>query len=284
MRRYGLYDATRGLMTALAVGLAGLLLWVATQVGVQSTARFWAAMGIVAAAASCSPCCRLSAAGRAGSGCGSRRGRFCSASCRHSSSTGWILLATQPGNGWHEGRFVSWSHDLGLMGIVHAIGLWHGALAFGFGVVLGMSLDASPVVERVVEQPGRRGASAGRGRAADPGARRRSRPTPSRRATASSPRNSRRFRYGVARFAAPYPHGQGSCGARRRPDRKCGMNAVPHDRGLSLLAAHCLSLDPNAPDGAAAPRRGGRARARAHARLRALGATSRRARRGRGAG
>ena len=120
MRRYGLYDATRGLMTALAVGLAGLLLWVATQVGEQSTARFWAAMGIVAAGASCSPCCRLSAAGRAGSGSGSRRGRCCSACCRHSSSTGWILLATQPGNGWHEGRFVSWSHDLGLMGIVHA--------------------------------------------------------------------------------------------------------------------------------------------------------------------
>jgi hypothetical protein len=24
------------------------------------------------------------------------------------------------------------------------------------------------------------------------------------------------------------------------------MNAVPHDRGLSLLAAHCLSLDPHA--------------------------------------
>ena len=24
------------------------------------------------------------------------------------------------------------------------------------------------------------------------------------------------------------------------------MNAVPHDRGLSLLAAHCLSLDPYA--------------------------------------
>ena len=89
-------------------------------------------------------------------------------------ATGWILLATQPGNGWHEGRFVSWSHDLGLMGIVHAIGLWHGALAFGFGVVLGMSLDALPVVERVVEQVvhDRRGASpAGRGRAADPGAR-----------------------------------------------------------------------------------------------------------------
>jgi hypothetical protein len=64
-------------------------------------------------------------------------------------ATGWILLATQPGNGWHEGRFVSWSHDLGLMGIVHAVGLWHGALAFGLGVVVGMSLDALPVVEPV---------------------------------------------------------------------------------------------------------------------------------------
>ena len=27
--------------------------------------------------------------------------------------TAWILLATQPGSGWHEGRFVSSSHDLG---------------------------------------------------------------------------------------------------------------------------------------------------------------------------
>ena len=49
MRRYGLYDATRGLMTALAAGVAGFLLWLATQVGMQSTARFWEAMGIVAA-------------------------------------------------------------------------------------------------------------------------------------------------------------------------------------------------------------------------------------------
>src|SRR5438094_10333923 len=50
MRRYGLYDATRGLTTAVAVGTAGLMLWIATRVGQQTTPRFWAAMGIVAAA------------------------------------------------------------------------------------------------------------------------------------------------------------------------------------------------------------------------------------------
>ncbi len=35
MQRYGLYDATRGLTTAAAVGGAGVLLWAATLVGQQ---------------------------------------------------------------------------------------------------------------------------------------------------------------------------------------------------------------------------------------------------------
>ena len=44
MRRYGLYDVSRGLTIALAAALAGLGLWGATQVGMQSTGRFWLAM------------------------------------------------------------------------------------------------------------------------------------------------------------------------------------------------------------------------------------------------
>jgi hypothetical protein len=58
---------------------------------------------------------------------------------------GWILMATQPGNGWHEGTVVRWSHDIGLMGLIHDLGLWHGVLAFGFGLVLGTTMDAVPV-------------------------------------------------------------------------------------------------------------------------------------------
>src|SRR5207248_4927692 len=49
MRRYGLYDATRGLTLALAAGLAGLLLYLASRVGQQTTARFWAELGLVSA-------------------------------------------------------------------------------------------------------------------------------------------------------------------------------------------------------------------------------------------
>jgi len=151
MRRYGLYDATRGLMTVLAVGLAGLLLWAATQVGQQSTARFWAEMGIVAAAGLVPAL--LPALGGWTNGLRLRvsRGTFVLGFLPTLVVVAWTLLATQPGGGWHEGRFVSWSHDLGLMGVVHAVGLWHGVLAFGLGALLGTSLDAVPAVERVEE-------------------------------------------------------------------------------------------------------------------------------------
>ena len=147
MRSYGLYDATRGLMTAMAVGLAGLLLWAATQVGQQSTARFWEEMGIVAAAGLV--LALLPALGGWTNGLRLRvsPGTFVLGFLPTLVLVGWVLLATQPGNGWHEGRFVSWSHDIGVMGVVHSIGLWHGVLAFGFGAVLGMSLDSGPAVE-----------------------------------------------------------------------------------------------------------------------------------------
>ena len=57
---------------------------------------------------------------------------------------GWILIASQPGHGWQEGRLDSWSSSIGILGLVHSIGLWHGVLAFGFGLVLGLSLDGVP--------------------------------------------------------------------------------------------------------------------------------------------
>src|SRR5262249_50247571 len=51
MRTNGLYDSTRGLTLLLAAGVAGLLLYLATEVGQQTTIRFWESMGLVAARA-----------------------------------------------------------------------------------------------------------------------------------------------------------------------------------------------------------------------------------------
>jgi hypothetical protein len=57
---------------------------------------------------------------------------------------GWILIASQPGHGWQEGRLDSWSNSIGILGVVHSIGLWRGVLAFAFGLMLGLSLDGVP--------------------------------------------------------------------------------------------------------------------------------------------
>jgi hypothetical protein len=172
MRRYGLYDTTRGLTLVLAAGVAGLLLYLASRVGQQSTGRFWSELAIVAAAGLVLALAPVLGGWTSGLVLRLSPGTFLLGFLPVLVVVGWILLATQPGNGWHGGTFVSWSHDLGLMGIIHELALWHGALAFGFGLVLGSCLDAvptpavvplaatpvateTPVVdrERTVEQP-----------------------------------------------------------------------------------------------------------------------------------
>lgn len=144
MRRYGMYDASRGLTLALAAALAGLGLWGASQVGTQTNGRFWIAMAIVGAAG-----LLIALANHVGTWTKGLRLRmspstFALAFLPVLICVGWILIASQPGNGWEEGRLVSWSNSIGILGIVHSIGLWHGVLAFGFGLVLGLCFDGVP--------------------------------------------------------------------------------------------------------------------------------------------
>jgi len=150
MRRYGMYDSTRGLTTALAAGVAGLLLWVATQVGVQSTGRFWAAMGIVAGAGLVMGLAQVVAGWTKGGRLRISPLTFLLGFLPVLVCVGWILMATQPGHGWHDGTVSSWSRSIGIMGLVHDVGLWHGVLAFGFGLVLGMTFDTALLPERAV--------------------------------------------------------------------------------------------------------------------------------------
>lgn len=151
MRRYGLYDATRGLTTSAAAGTAGLLLWTATQVGQQTTGRFWAEMGIVAAAGLVLSLAHALAGWTKGLRLRLSPGTFLLAFVPVLVCVAWILMASQPGSGWHEGRIVSWSQSLGVLGVVHAVGLWNGVLALGAGLVLGLTLDAVPVAEAASE-------------------------------------------------------------------------------------------------------------------------------------
>ncbi len=157
MRSYALYDASRGLTLAIAAALAGFALWGASQVGTQTLGRFWIAMAIVAGGGLV-----LALANHIGTWTKGLRlrlspGTFVCAFLPVLVCVGWILIATQPGSGWQEGRIHSWSSSIGILGLVHSVGLWRGVLAFGFGLVLGLSFDGvpAPVVEPepVYEEP-----------------------------------------------------------------------------------------------------------------------------------
>jgi hypothetical protein len=157
MRSYGTYDASRGLTLALAAALAGLGLWGASQVGTQTTGRFWIAMAIVGGAG-----LLISLANHVGTWTKGLRMRmspstFILAFLPALVAVGWILVATQPGSGWQEGRVDSWSSSIGILGLVKSIALWHGVLAFGFGLMLGLSFDGVPAPAAPVERPAQSG-------------------------------------------------------------------------------------------------------------------------------
>ena len=162
MRRYGMYDASRGLTLALAAALGGLALWGATQIGMQTTGRFWISMAIVAGAG-----LLIALASHVGTWTKGLRLRvspttFVLGFLPVLVCAGWILIATQPGNGWQEGRLDHWSNSIGILGLVKSVALWHGVLAFGFGLVLGQCFDGVPA-PAVEEAPAYTGAA----RAAD---------------------------------------------------------------------------------------------------------------------
>jgi hypothetical protein len=146
MRRYGLYDATRGLTTAAAVGGAGVLLWAATLVGQGTDHRFWAAMAIVAAAGLVMALSQVIGGWTKGLRLRLSPGTFFLGFLPVLIVVGWILMASQPADGWHHGRIVSWSTSIGMIGLIHDLALWHGVLAFGFGLVLGLSFDTVPAM------------------------------------------------------------------------------------------------------------------------------------------
>jgi hypothetical protein len=162
MRNYRMYDASRGLALALAAALAGLSLWGASQIGTQTAGRFWIAMAVVAGAG-----LLIALASHVGMWTKGLTLRlspttFALAFLPVLVCVGWILLANQPGSGWEEGRVDSWSNSIGILGLVHTVGLWRGVLALGFGLMLGLSFDAvpAPVEETAPAYAGSAGAAA----------------------------------------------------------------------------------------------------------------------------
>ena len=146
-------SAIRALFTLAGVAVAGLLIWIASNIDlVGQTNEFWAIMGLLAGAGLALGLSQLL-------GGWTKWGvpRVSSAVLLFAwlptlLATGWILLATQPTGGWQQSRFESWSDTIGILGFVRDLGLFSAAIALAFGVVTAFIFDTTGPREQQVER------------------------------------------------------------------------------------------------------------------------------------
>jgi hypothetical protein len=138
-----MYGVTRATATLIGAGVAGFLLWLATQVGDASQGGYWARYGIVAGAGLVLALSQLL-------GGWTKWGMprlalpvFLVAFVPALIAGGWILLFHEPHANWFGNHVVSWSGDLGIDGFVNSLGAMLPALALGIGLLFGLSFDTT---------------------------------------------------------------------------------------------------------------------------------------------
>jgi hypothetical protein len=143
---------TRAVFTLLGVATAVALVWLASQVGDDSTADYWALYGLVAAAGLTMALSQL-------------LGGWTKWGWPRLSGTvlllgfipallvaGWVLGAGQPTENWLQQHVTDWSDDLGIEGVVRDLLDLAGPLAFLAGLTFGFTFDTSgPRTARAAE-------------------------------------------------------------------------------------------------------------------------------------
>ena len=154
-------------MTLIGAGVAGLLIWLATQFDTDDLGEYWAFVGLLAAAGLTMALSQL-LGGWTKWGWPRLSGSvFLVGFLPALVAAGWVILANQPGtDGLGETRLTNLAADLGLGGLLADLSSVLPVIAFGLGLLFGFTLDTTgprtePVLRRRTDaaEPGdRRGA------------------------------------------------------------------------------------------------------------------------------
>jgi hypothetical protein len=131
---------TRGISTLAGAAVAGILLWVATQIGAETSGEYWATYGLIAAAGLTMALSQILGGWTKWGWPRFSVGVFTLGFLPVLVAGGWILLARQPADWMNTSN---WSRDLGIYGAVADLGNILPAIAFGIGLVFGLSFDTS---------------------------------------------------------------------------------------------------------------------------------------------
>lgn len=129
----------RPLATLAGAVIAGVVIWFVPHFSRGTTGGYWGSMVLFAAAGLALGVAQLH--GRDGIGVRA----FLLAFVPVLVAVGWVALATQPEPGWMRDHVVGWGGDVGIDGVVHNLGEHVAVLAFGLGVVFGLTFEAAMV-------------------------------------------------------------------------------------------------------------------------------------------
>jgi hypothetical protein len=138
-----MYGLTRATVTLLGAAVAGLLVWLATQVSDSSTGGYWAVYGLIAAAGLVMALSQLLGGWTKWGLPRLSINVFLIAFIPTLIAAGWVVVAHQPHPNWFRNHVLSWSSDISILGIVRDLTQYVSVLAFGIGLVFGYSFDTT---------------------------------------------------------------------------------------------------------------------------------------------
>ena len=149
---------TRGAFTLIGVAAAGFLIWFGASAlpgdGDATRGEFWWAVALIAAAGLAIALSQLL-------GGWTKWGRphisgnvFLLGFLPALIAGGWAVVAAEPGDHWLGSHVRDWSDDIGLEGLVGDLAKAWPAVAFGVGLVLGLTLDTTGPRTAPVEATG----------------------------------------------------------------------------------------------------------------------------------
>lgn len=143
----------RGVFTLVGAGIAGLLIWVSTQIGTGTTGEYWAVYGIIAGAGLTMALSQLFGGWTKWGWPRISTGVLLIGFLPVLVVGGWVLLAGQPDANWFQRHTVSWSGHAGIGGLVDDLRAHLALIAFGIGLVFGFTLDTTGPPVAVAEPP-----------------------------------------------------------------------------------------------------------------------------------
>jgi hypothetical protein len=147
-----MYGLTRGAITLVGVIVAGFLIWLGVDpLSGESTGRgeFWWAVLMCALAGLVMALSQVLGGWTKWGWPRLSLNVFLFAFLPALIAGGWVLLYAQPGDGPLGGDVRDWSNDLGIDGVTGDLGIATLAIAFGLGLVFGLTVDTTgPRVRR----------------------------------------------------------------------------------------------------------------------------------------